>query len=110
MLPFVAAARLVGSYNQVVRDLGRHNLIILIEPHVQLLQHWSTLILADFETKNNAKLVSHGSKVNTLLQQLVAQNKDMSARLVCVEDKMHDIASISDLCEQIAKKKRKFFA
>ena len=74
MLPFVAAAHLVGSYNQVVRDFGRHNLIVVKleaaakkadikdpkvpivgnEPHVQVLQHWSTLILDDFETKNNA--------------------------------------------------------
>ena len=106
MLPFVAAARLVGSYNQVVRDLGRHNLIILIEPHVQLLQHWSTLILDDFETKNNAQLVSRDSKVNSLLQQLVAQNKDMRSRLDCVEDKMHDVVSISDLRKQLAKKDR----
>ena len=29
MLAFVAAARLAGSYNQVVCDLGRHNLIIV---------------------------------------------------------------------------------
>ena len=126
MLPFVAAARLVGSYNQVVRDLGRNNLIVVKleaaakkadikdpkvpvggnDPHVQVLQHWSTVILDDFETKNNAQLVSQDPNVNSLLQQLVAQNEDMRSRLVRVEDKMHDVVSTSDLREQLAMEDR----
>ena len=126
MLPFVVVVRLVGSYNQVVRDLGRHNLInvkleaaakkadikdpkvpvVGNETHVQVLQHWSTVILDDFETKNNAQLVSQDSNVNSLLQQLVAQNEDMRSRLVRVEDKMHDAVSTSDLREQLAMKDR----
>ena len=94
MLTFVAEARTIGSCNQVVKDLGKHNPTVVKleltakkvdikyrkisvagdEPHVQVLQHWSTLILDNFETKNNAQLVFHESKVNSLLQQLVAQN------------------------------------
>ena len=122
MLPITAAARLVASYNQLLMDLGKENPIVvklelaakkanIKDPkvslrggheHLQVLQSWSTLILDDYETKNNERLVSHDGKVNSLLESLVDRFSDVSSRLVRIEDSMHEVASTKQLYHKLA--------
>ena len=100
-----AAARAIGPYNDLQRDLGPNKGIVQrieravlraeIEDHKvprgggrcykEVLCSWSKLITLDFEMQNNRKLVTHNDKLTTALDGVTSRIDVLERRVESME-------------------------
>ena len=116
----MCTARLVASFNQLLRETGKDNEIVMRiqracilakidDPAVkrvgqhrafEVLQDWSARITNHFEEENAKLLVTHDGKVSTALESMTGAIKQFGVRLANVEASVAESVGTRRLLER----------